>query len=65
MRKRFFITLFVLVSIICGNSVDAQNNIAFVNTIDIIKGIIAGFGANILTESTMIQLDQIGKVFGQ
>lgn len=35
------------------------------NTIDIIKGIIAGFGANILTESTMIQLNQIGRVFGQ
>ena len=39
MRKRFFITLFVLVSIICGNSVDAQNNIAFVNTIDIINSL--------------------------
>lgn len=39
MRKRIFITLFVLTSIICGNSIDAQNSIAFVNTVDIINSL--------------------------
>lgn len=34
------------------------------NTIDIIKGVIAGLGANVLTESTMTQLNQIGMIFG-
>ena len=34
------------------------------NTFDIIKGIISGLGANILTETTLTQLDQICRVFG-
>ena len=39
MRKRIFITLFVLTSIIYGSTVEAQSNIAFVNTIDIINSL--------------------------
>lgn len=39
MRKRIFITLFVLTSIIGGSTIKAQNNIAFVNTIDIINSL--------------------------
>ena len=34
------------------------------NTFDIIKGVIAGIGSQMLTESTMIKLNQIGMVFG-
>lgn len=39
MKKSIFITLLVLSSIICGNTVDAQNSIAFVNTLDIINSL--------------------------
>ncbi|HZJ79915.1 MAG TPA: OmpH family outer membrane protein [Dysgonamonadaceae bacterium] len=39
MKKRIFITLFVLASIICGSTVDGQNNIAFVNTLEIINSL--------------------------
>lgn len=39
MRKRIFITLFVLTSIIGGSTIKAQSNIAFVNTIDIINSL--------------------------
>lgn len=34
------------------------------NTFDILKGVIAGLGTHILTESTIIKLDQIGMIFG-
>ena len=37
MKKRFFITLVVLASIICSSTIDAQNSIAFVNTLEIIN----------------------------
>ena len=39
MKKRIFITSFVLASIICGSTVDGQNNIAFVNTLEIINSL--------------------------
>ncbi|NLZ95282.1 MAG: OmpH family outer membrane protein [Bacteroidales bacterium] len=39
MNRRIFITLFVLTSIICGSTIDAQNSIAFVNTVDIINSL--------------------------
>ena len=39
MKKRFFITLLVLSSIVCGSTVEGQNKIAFVNTIDIINSL--------------------------
>lgn len=39
MKKRIFITLFVLTSIIFGSTIDAQNRIAFVNTLEIINSL--------------------------
>ncbi len=39
MKKSLFITLIVFTSIICGSTVEAQNNIAFVNTLDIINSL--------------------------
>ena len=39
MKKNIFIALFVLASIICGSTVDGQNSIAFVNTLDIINSL--------------------------
>lgn len=39
MKKRIFITLFVFASIVCGSKINAQNSIAFVNTIDIINSL--------------------------
>ena len=39
MKKRFFITLVVLASIICSSTIDAQNSIAFVNTLEIINSL--------------------------
>jgi outer membrane protein len=39
MKKRIFITLLVLTSIMCGSTIEAQSNIAFVNTLDIINSL--------------------------
>ena len=39
MKKRIFITLFVFASIFCESMINAQNNIAFVNTIHIINSL--------------------------
>ncbi len=39
MKKRIFITLLVLSSIICGSTIDGQNNIAFVNTLEILNSL--------------------------
>lgn len=39
MKKRIFTTLLVLASIICGSTINAQNSIAFVNTVDIINSL--------------------------
>ena len=39
MKKRIFITLLVLTSIVCGSTIEGQNNIAFVNTLDIINSL--------------------------
>ena len=39
MKKRFFITLVVLASIICSSTINAQNSIAFVNTLEIINSL--------------------------
>lgn len=60
MRKKIFITLFVLTSIFCGSSIDAQNSIAFVNTVDIINSLPEKISAterlNTLNENYMQEL---------
>ena len=43
---------------------DKPKTIILKNAFDIIKGIVSVVGAHILTEPTMIQLEQIGKGFG-
>ena len=37
MAKRFFLTLIVFATMMCLSTLDAQNNVAFVNTLDIIN----------------------------
>lgn len=39
MKKRIFITLIVFASIMCSNTIDAQNSVAFVNTLDLINSL--------------------------
>ena len=37
MAKRFFLTLVVFATIMCASTLDAQNSVAYVNTLDIIN----------------------------
>ena len=39
MAKRFFLTLIVFATMICGSTLDAQNSVAYVNTLDIINSL--------------------------
>ena len=39
MAKRFFLTLIVIVTVMCGSTLEAQNSVAFVNTLDIINSL--------------------------
>jgi len=39
MTKRFFLTLIVIASVICGSTLHAQNSVAFVNTSDLINSL--------------------------
>ncbi len=39
MTKRFFLTLIVIASVICGSTMYAQNSVAFVNTIELINSL--------------------------
>jgi hypothetical protein len=43
---------------------DKPKSIVLKNAFDVIKGIVSGVGAHILTSSTMLELEQIGRVFG-
>ncbi len=37
MAKRFFLTLIVFATVMCASTLNAQNNVAYVNTLDIIN----------------------------
>ena len=37
MAKRFFLTLIVIATVMCASTLNAQNNVAYVNTLDIIN----------------------------
>ncbi len=39
MTKRFFLTLIVIATVMCGSTLEAQNSVAFVNTLDIINSL--------------------------
>ena len=39
MAKRFFLTLIVLATFMCASTLDAQNSVAYVNTLDIINSL--------------------------
>ncbi len=39
MTKRFFLTLIVIASVICGSTMHAQNSIAFVNSLELINSL--------------------------
>ena len=39
MAKRFFLTLIVFATVLCGSTLEAQNSVAFVNTLDIINSL--------------------------
>ena len=39
MAKRFFLTLIVFATVMCASTLDAQNSVAYVNTLDIINSL--------------------------
>ncbi len=43
---------------------DKPKSIVLKSAFDVIKGIVSGVGTHILTDSTMIQLEHVGRVFG-